>query len=106
MNTQDLDMTPRYVPDRTIIAIYGKRWGLREKFAVAPVTQMVFHPAGTHKGPIKSDWACVQVVTEHGSRWYGCVRAYINSELRMVIVGTPERDEVRMKWEIVPEDLR
>jgi ABC-type phosphate/phosphonate transport system substrate-binding protein len=49
----------------------------------------------------------VQVIAANGqSRWYGCIRAYINAELRMVIVGTNSRDEVRAKWEIVPEDLR
>lgn len=103
MDTTDLDMTPRYLPDSFIIA----NWNLRSGGGSShTVVQCIFHPAGTHRGPIREDWPAVQAVTEYGSRWFGCTRAYINSELRMVVIGTPQRDEVRMKWEIVPEDLR
>jgi hypothetical protein len=94
----DLDMTPRYAPDRVIIASAMK---------LCPVTSYRFHPANSHKGSaIKAEWSALELMTAKGSRWYGCHHAYINSELRMVIVGTPERDEVRMKWPIVPEDKR
>jgi len=89
-------MTPRYVPEHVIIASAMK---------LLPVLQTVFHPAGTHSGsPIKNEMGAVECITAKGSCWFGCERAYINSELRMVIVGTNPRDEVRMKWEKVSND--
>lgn len=102
---EDLDMTPRYAPSTVLIS----NWRTDAKGPAgwyAPVLQYIFHPAGTHHGPLKPDWAALQLVTAKGDRWYGCQSAYINSELRMVVVGTPARDEVRMKWDVVPEDRR
>ena len=88
----DLDMTPRYAPDHVIIA---------KAMKLCPVTQSIAYPPGTHPhSPIKNDMTALELVTGHGSRWFGCERAYINSELRMVIVGTNPRDEVRMKWPV------
>jgi hypothetical protein len=39
------------------------------------------------------------MVTRHGSRWWGFERAWINSELRMVVQGFPAADELRSRWE-------
>jgi hypothetical protein len=90
------DLEPRYAPTHVITARGG----------VQPVTSSIFHPAGTHRGPIKSEVAALELKTAAGSRWYGCVRAYINSELRMVVIGASSRDEVRARWPIVPERMR
>jgi hypothetical protein len=90
--SNDLDMMPRYAPDRVIIA---------QAMKLLPVLSYVFHPAGSHaSSPIKNEMGALELITAKGSRWYGCERAYINSELRMVVIGTPRRDEVRMKWEV------
>ena len=88
----DLDMTPRYAP--TTVLVVGK--------GTLPVLQTIAHPPGVHPAncPIGDDWTALELKTASGSRWYGCARARINSELRMVIIGTPPRDEVRMKWPI------
>lgn len=49
----------------------------------------------------------VEMVTEVGSSWQGCERAYINAELRMVLVFRDLRDEVIIKtWQDVPENLQ
>jgi hypothetical protein len=87
-----LDMTPRYAPTHVIIA---------RAMALLPVTRYIAHPAGTHPdSPIKNDMMALECITAKGSRWYGCESAYINSELRMVVVGFDSRDEVRSKWEV------
>lgn len=86
----ELDMTPRYAPDRVIIARVMK---------LCPVTQYIAHAPGTHDAsPINNTMTALELKTDHGSRWFGCEKAYINSELRMVVIGTNPRDEVRMKW--------
>jgi hypothetical protein len=90
---QLIDRTPRYAPERVIIA---------SRMALLPVLSYIAHPAGAHpeKCPIKSDMIALECKTEAGSRWFGCERAYINSELRMVTVGFDSRDEVRSKWPV------
>lgn len=85
------DFEPRYAPEQVIIA---------QAMKLMPVKQYVFYPAGTHKSAIKSELAALELKTDKGSRWYGCERAYINSELKMVVVGCNSRDEVRMKWPV------
>ncbi len=92
----DLDMTPRYAPKSVLIAGAGE----------VPVIRYVVHPAGAHPGPIRQDMIALELVTPRGSRWYGVEDAYINSQLRMVVVGTNRRDEIRMKWPIVPKKYR
>lgn len=92
----DIDMTPRYAPTRVYIHGHGE----------VPVIQAVVHPAGSHKGPIVSHMKALELRTSHGSRWYGVEDAYINPQLRMVVVGTNRRDEVRMKWPVVPTKHR
>lgn len=91
----DLDMTPRYAPTEVLVVSGG---GGR----TAPVIQSIVHPPGDHpKGcPLVKTITALELKTAFGSRWYGVERAYINSELRMVVVGTPKRDEVRMKWPV------
>jgi len=92
-------MNPRYVP--TTVLIHNNLGAFRLEVIGSKI-----HPANAHKSCIKSDMVALELITGAGSRWYGIESGYINSELRMVIVGTNERDEVRMKWPIVPEELR
>ncbi len=93
---QAIDRTPRYAPERVIIA---------SRMKLFPVLSYIAHPANAHpeKCPIKPDMIALECKTEAGSRWFGCERAYINSELRMVTVGFDSRDEVRSKWEVARE---
>ncbi len=91
-----MDMKHRYVP-RDFITKDG--W--------AHVGTWIAHPPGGHKdSPIRNEMGAVECILVNGHwRWFGCERAYIKSELRMVIVGTNPKDEVRMAWKIVPKDL-
>lgn len=91
------DMTPRYAPNKVMTLQNG----------LQPVTQSVFYPAGSHPKncPIKPSMGVLALTAVTGqTRYYGCDRAYINSELRMVVVGCDNRDEIRTKWEKVPAD--
>lgn len=88
---RDLDMTPRYVP--TVMRCIDGWYPVRDYIAYPPNT----HPEGC---PIKSEYTALACRTEGGVRWFGVVRAYINSELRMVVEGINSRDEVRMSWPI------
>lgn len=82
------DRTPRYTPE-TVMTLKGIR----------PVVRAIAHPPGSHPAsPIKNEMTAVELVTEAGSRWYGCERAWINSDLRMVVQGCDSRDEARMSW--------
>lgn len=58
------------------------------------------YPPGQHpKGcPLVPNCTALECVTANGSRWFGCDKAWINSELKMVIIGTNPRDFVRMHW--------
>jgi hypothetical protein len=95
-NNSLLDMTPRYAPRTVLIFGHGE----------VKVTGYKVHPPGTHHGPIVSSMTALELETPHRSRWYGVERAYINSQLRMVVVGTNRLDEVRMKWKVVPKKFR
>lgn len=90
-----MDLTPRYAPD-TVLVVNGNFCG------EVPVTSYVVHPPGSRPEgcPIKSEYTVLELRTNSGSRWYGCKEAYINSELRMIVIGTHPRDEVRMKWPV------
>lgn len=95
--SSDIDMTPRYAPDKVLVLGYG----------MLPVRQYLVHPAGTHPhSPIRNDMKALELRTAAGSRWYGVEDAYINSELKAVVVGTNKRDEVRMGWKVVPKSRR
>jgi hypothetical protein len=69
-----------------------------------PVTQYICHPPNTHKAsPIVDDLVAVELKTPTGPRWFGAELAYINSELRFVVVRkTPPSND----WLEVPENLR
>jgi hypothetical protein len=96
--TTHRDTTPRYAPSQVLMLNHG----------MVPVTSYIAHPANNHpdKCPIKAEYVALELRTPFGSRWYGCDHAYINSELRMVVIGTDTRDEVRMQWRVVPDNLR
>lgn len=91
------DREPRYAPQSVIVISGGRGVAYR-----AAVDRYLFHPAGSHKGPIRPDVPALELQTAAGSRWYGCLRAYINAELRMVVIGCSSRDEVRRAWKVVP----
>lgn len=95
------DLTPRYAPDAVLVA--EGRGG-----RLVPVTRVIVHPAGTEGGPIYRELPKLELQTSipGRSRWYGILGGYINAELRMVVIGTDPRDEVRMGWDVVPEELR
>lgn len=90
-----MDRTPRYAPNH--ILVFGQGYVLQ-----TPVTKFVAYPPECHPVgcPLIPNCVALELQTNFGSRWFGCEKAYINSELRMVVVGVDERDEVRMKWEV------
>jgi hypothetical protein len=98
MIADGLDTTPRYTPKTVLLFANGRA-------VKAPVISALFHPAGTAPQgcPIRIDCNVLELRTAHGSRWYGCKHAYINSELRMVAVGFPARFEEMAAWKICPE---
>ena len=73
-----------------------------------PVVGIVAYPKEKHKDkPIKNDFACISFTLSDGSlRYWGCERAYINSELRMIAVfdNTKVISELILAWEDVPEN--
>jgi hypothetical protein len=95
------DNSHRYAPD-AVLVVNGRK-GL-----YALVQGYYSYPIGAHppECPLIKDCVAVKLVTKHGDRWYGCHRAYINAELKMVLVGHNLRDEVRQKWAMVPQDLQ
>ena len=99
LKLDELDMIPRYAPAEVMVA---------SVLRTLPVIRWRSYPPGRRETdcPIRPEFTALECVTAAGSRWYGCARAYINSELRMVVIGTNPRDEVRMRWEVVPEDRR
>jgi hypothetical protein len=97
ITAEGLDITPRYVPDTMLL--FSRVTGNPVRTAV---TGSVFHPAGTapKECAIRIDCNALEVRTAHGSRWYGCQKAYINSELRMVVVGFPAGFEEMAAWKV------
>jgi hypothetical protein len=91
------DTTPRYAPSEFLTVNVQ-----RDGWTVSPVAEYVVHPPGTHpKSPISNDKIALECkLTPTGVRWFGCDRAYINSELRMVVVGFDDRDGIRRRWEV------
>lgn len=95
MNATELDTAPRYAPSRVLIVRGRKAGHLPVKtYRVFPPNA---HPVGC---PIVASLTALECVTEWGSRWWGFERAYINSELRMVVSGFGARDEVRREWDV------
>jgi hypothetical protein len=88
------DDVPRYAPDAVLIVGHG----------LLPVVRYVSHPPRTHpQSPLFPYLTALEAVTRHGSRWWGFDRAWINSELRMVVQGFPAADEMRSRWEVCHE---
>ena len=100
----EVDRVPRYVPEQIMMFKHKEIYGV---WGVVPVTGAKFHVAGSFGSevPVRRDANCIEVITEYGSRWFGCERAYINSELRMVVVGFPAKFEEMARWLPVPEHL-
>lgn len=98
----EIDRIPRYVPDWTIAL------GFHGGMITVPVVSVRAFPPNTHPKncPIVADMTAVEMVTaRHGSRWWGFERAYINSELRMVVIGFSSRCEIRSRWEVVKVEV-
>lgn len=91
-----IDRVPRYAPSKVIC-----------KAVEVPVLSYHVYPVGQHsKGcPLVEDCVALELRTERGSRWYGCENAWINAELRMVVVGFAAGDEVRSTWKPVKKNL-
>ncbi len=84
---------------------------VRPKPIEAPVIRSLAYPDGAIPAdiPIRKDagLSAVVLISEYGRRSYGCQRAYINSELRMVMVfDEMPRCEVMRKWPQVPNHLQ
>lgn len=92
------DRVPRYVPSTVLILGHG----------YVPVIRSTFHPAYKHPAdcPLVNGIGALELVTEHGTRWWGFDDGYINSQLRMVVTGFPRRCELRSKWTKVPVKFR
>lgn len=80
-------MLTHYVPN-TVMTLKGRR----------PVLTVKAHPPNQHAGPIRADLTAVEVVTDAGSRWYGCARAWIGSDLEMHVEGFDPRFEEMAAW--------
>ncbi len=88
-----VDRQPRYAPTEVYC-----------KMRRVPVVRTVVHPVGTSPktwNRPRAGWSVLECVTENGSVCYEVESAWINAELRMVVIGTPGRDEVRMQWPVV-----
>jgi len=98
MSIPTIDRMPRYAPSHVIIA---------SRMKLLPVLRYITHPPNQHpaKCPLIPACTALELQTEAGSRWYGCERAWIDAELRMVVVGFDARDEVRMKWPVAKGEL-
>lgn len=72
-------------------------------FFESPVIAYKFHPPGHKVKVIRSDHGCLEMITEHGSRYWGFDKGWINSELRMVVQGFSSCDEIRSKWDVCNE---
>ena len=83
-NPPSIDRIPRYAP--YIILCKGQ---------FVSVIKYVIHP----KGLYHKDWMTLEFVTKNGSRFRPFEKAWINSELRMVVSGFDSRDEVLQTWE-------
>lgn len=91
------DMNPRYAPDKVLTLENG----------LQPVVRASYYPVGQHPTgcPIVASMGVLALTASNGQiRYFGCDHAYINSELRMVVIGCDPRDEVRVKWAVVPDD--
>lgn len=83
----------RYTPTEVMILDHG----------MVPVVAAIAHPPGKHSGIIRQDLCAIELRTAYNrSRWFGCARAYINEELRMVAVDPAPA--FLHTWKPVPVD--
>lgn len=96
----NIDRTPRYAPESAYV------WDKTGNIIVALATGWRIHQPHKHpKGcPIIQGTTALEIITPHGKAWWGFEKAWINSELRIVVSGFPAHDEIRSKWEIVPTE--
>ena len=89
--TMTTDNTPRYTPSEVMV-FQGMR----------PVLSARAYSAGAHPHgcPLMRACTALQLVTDAGSHWYGVERAWINSELRMVVKGFPAAFEEMARWQV------
>jgi len=83
-------------------------YGDTQEHRYAPLAEMAtFYPPHLHPwSPIRDDIGALELRNGYRVRWYGCERAYINAELRLVVVGHNSRDEVRATWKKVAKKNR
>jgi len=87
------DNAPRYLPGK-FLTVAG------EGFTLSSTA----YPPGSHpeRCPIVATLTAVAATLDNGHvRWFGFERAWINSELRMIVQGFDSRDEVRSGWKKV-----
>jgi hypothetical protein len=89
------DEVPRYAPEKTFIVRKGLAYEL-------PIVRYVSHPPNNHPPgcPLVNDCTALEMVTEVGSRWWGFDKCWINSELKMVIQGFDDRNEIVSGWKV------
>jgi hypothetical protein len=94
MKSERMDRKPRYAPRTVFILGSGN----------VPVLRYIAHPPGHHPQgcSIHSELFALELRTEFGFRFFGFEKAFINSELRMVVSGFSGADYVRSRWEKVP----
>lgn len=98
MSEVEMDRVPRFVP--TCVFMPYKKGVVR-----CGVSSSSFHPAGAHAFQgMRKDIGVLAVHTALGARHYGVEKAYINSTLRMVVVGFPKAFEEMAKWKKVPQN--
>ena len=95
METTKDTATVRYAPNHVFIVSKGKMIN-------APVLRHIAHPPNAHpkQCPLVPECTAIEFITAYGSRWWGCDKAWINSELRMVASGFDMRNELVNKWDI------
>lgn len=94
-----VDRIPRYVPSEVFILGHGMQ----------KVVSCAFYPANRYRPqscPLVMDIGALELITPHGTRWWGFEDGYINGELKMVVVGFPRKCEIRSKWKKVPVKRR
>ncbi len=98
----EVDRAWRYAPQQVTVHADDRLLWLN-------VESYVAYPPGKHPSecPIEQTLWALQMrsgTLHFYSRWWGFEEAKINSELRMIVRGFSSNDEVRMKWDLVPED--
>lgn len=97
-----MKLTHKYAP--AVLGVFSEG-----RYRDCAVAGYVAHPPGTHPNSgIRPEFWAVEF-RFHGapSRFRGCEYAYINAQLRMVLVFRDLRDEVvRKQWRTVPGKFR